>query len=148
MTEGTTGAPEKDLEPTPECGNKYVNKYVMLTCGGTLSRGQIIEQNRDDDGNPVGRANENTILDSLNYLVDFEYGEVTELASNNISESINACVTQKELGSIFDCIVYFKRDRNTMTLTNQNFVKSRGKAKNQRSTKGRQLCCKWKDGST
>ena len=57
-------------------------------------------------------------------------------------------MTQKDLGSIFDCIVYIKRDRNAMTLTDQNFVNSCGKARNHRSTKGQQLCCKWKDGST
>ena len=101
MTEGTTVAPEKDLDPTPECGNKYVNAYVMLPREGTLSRVRIIERNRDDDGNTVGRANENTILDSLNYLVDFEYGEVTELASNMISESINSMCDPEGFGFYF-----------------------------------------------
>ena len=43
MTEGTLDAPDKDLEPTPEAGDKYVNTDVMLPRGGTLLRGRVIE---------------------------------------------------------------------------------------------------------
>ena len=57
MTEGTLDAPDEDLEPTPEAGDKYVNTDVMLPHGGTLLRGRVIECKRDDNGNPVGRSN-------------------------------------------------------------------------------------------
>ena len=77
MTEGTTDAPLKYLEPTPESGDKYVNADVMLPHGRTLSRVQVIGGNSDADGNPICKSNENTILYSHLYRVDFEDGEVT-----------------------------------------------------------------------
>ena len=67
-----------------------MNSDVMLPCGGTLSRGRAIERKPDANGNPVGKSNGNIILDSRHYLVEFEYGEVTELTAKIISESIYA----------------------------------------------------------
>ena len=58
------------------------------------------------------------------------------------------CDPEGERVLIFDCIVDFNHDRNAMTLTNERFVDSRGKAQNYRSTKGWQLFCQWKYGST
>ena len=87
-TEGTLDAPDKDLEPTPEVGDNYVNTDFMLPRGSTLSRGRVIECKSDADGKPVGRSNDNPILYSRHYLVDFEDGEVTKLTANIIAESI------------------------------------------------------------
>ena len=90
----------------------------MFPCGETISRGRVNERNQYSDGNPVGQANGNPILDSLNYLDEFEDGEVTKLAAKIISESIYAmCDPEGEIVLIFDCIVDFKHDRNDMTLT-------------------------------
>ena len=75
MTEGTPNAPDKDLEPTPEAGENYVNKDVMFPCGGILSLVRVIERNCDAHGDIFGRANENPILDSQCYLFEFEDGE-------------------------------------------------------------------------
>ena len=121
----------------PEAGDNYVSAYVMLPHGGTLSMGRVIERKRYADGKPVGRANNNSILDSRDYLVYFEDVEVTELTANFIAESIYAmCDPEGERVLIFDCIVYFKRERNFMTLTDQRFFDSRGKDQYYRSTKG------------
>ncbi len=43
---------------------------------------------RDRDGNPVGHANDNPILDTRSYIVDFDDGEQTELTANMIAESL------------------------------------------------------------
>ena len=70
MIERTSDAPNGDLESMQESIDNYVNVYVMLPHGGTLSRGLVIEQNSDADRKPIGKSNENPILDSCNYLVD------------------------------------------------------------------------------
>ena len=62
----------------------------MLPREGTLSRRWVIERKCGANDNPEVRANDNTILDSQYYLVEFEDSEVTELAANIIYESIYA----------------------------------------------------------
>ena len=106
----------------------------------------IIESKRDTDGNHVGKANDNPILYSQKYMVEFKYGKVTKLTANIIADSIyDMCKPEGERVLTFDCIVYFKCDRNTMTLTDHNFVESCGKAKNYISTNGWQIYCQQKD---
>ena len=45
---------------------------------------------RDVDGNPKGRANVTPILDTREYMVTFEVGDVTDLTANLIAESMYA----------------------------------------------------------
>jgi hypothetical protein len=42
----------------------------------------------DRDGNPVGHANDNPILDTRSYIVDFDDGDHAELTANMIAESL------------------------------------------------------------
>ena len=51
MTEGTPNETGEDPEPTTEAGDNYVNIYVMLPRGGTISMGPVIERKCDADGN-------------------------------------------------------------------------------------------------
>ena len=62
----------------------------MLPHGGTLARGRVVRRKRDREGNPIGRANANPILDTRSYEVEFEDGDVSELTANTIAESMYA----------------------------------------------------------
>ncbi len=45
----------------------------------------------DIDGNPTGVANANPILDTRDYVVTFDDGDVTELTANLIAGRIYVC---------------------------------------------------------
>ena len=60
----------------------------MLPHGGTLARGRVVRRKHDREGNPIGRANANPILDTRSYEVEFEDGDVSELTANTIAESM------------------------------------------------------------
>ena len=45
---------------------------------------------QDDNGNPIGHANDNPILDTREYIVEFDDSDVTELTANLITESMYA----------------------------------------------------------
>ena len=78
--------PDPDPLPTPEASDNYVNANVMLPLGDSLSRGRVVEQKRDANGNVMKCANDNPIRDTRQYVVKFDSGEVTELTSNVISQ--------------------------------------------------------------
>ena len=81
------GAPDQ-LPPTPEAGNNYVGARLRLPQGTSESMGRVTKRLRDGDGNPIGRANENPILDTREYVVEFDDGTQTELAANVIAQSM------------------------------------------------------------
>ncbi len=73
-------------EVTPEALNNYVGIKVWMD----LSMGKVHSHRHDSSRNPKGRANNNPILDSHMYNVEFEDGEVTEYTANVIAESMYA----------------------------------------------------------
>ena len=88
VKEGMPDAPEIEITPTPEAGRNYVNVNIMLPQGDSIARGRFINHKRSAEGNPMGNANANPIIDSREYEVQFKDGEVTELAANIIAKSM------------------------------------------------------------
>ncbi len=80
-----------DLPPeeiTPETGDNYINAEITFPKGGAMVRGRIISRKRDADGNPMGHAHTNPILYTPVYNIEFEDGDLTELTTNLIVESM------------------------------------------------------------
>jgi hypothetical protein len=79
-----------DLEVTPEMGDNYLNAEISVPQGGTLMKGHATFRKRDKDGNPVGLANTNPILDTCEYTFTFDDGDETVLNANLITEAMYA----------------------------------------------------------
>jgi hypothetical protein len=75
-----------DLEVMPEVGNSYIGVDLLFPKGRTMTKGCVTAQKRDADGNPKGRANPNPILDTREYTVTFDNGDVTDLTANLIAD--------------------------------------------------------------
>ena len=82
---GDDDAAPGDTAPTPEVGDNYVSSELMFPRNGEMAKGRIVSRKRDTDGNPIGRAHSNPVLDTRLYLVEFEDGDVTELTANEIA---------------------------------------------------------------
>ena len=105
-------------------------------------------QARDSDGNPMGLANPNPILDSCQYIAEFEDSTEAELTANAIAQINYAqCDPDGNQYLMLDSIVDFRQSTTALCYNDQTFVKN-GQSYKRRSTKGWQLCCQWKDGST
>jgi hypothetical protein len=68
--------------------DNYLTAEIMLPRGGTMAKGRVSARKRNPDGNPVGLANSNPILDTCSYIIDFNDGNQTELTANLIVESL------------------------------------------------------------
>ena len=84
--DATPDAPHEQLTPTPKIGDNYLNMELMLPCCITLAGGRVTERKRDHEGNVIRRSNANPILDTREYEVKFEDGDVTKLTANAIAE--------------------------------------------------------------
>jgi hypothetical protein len=77
-----------DAEISPEIGDNYLSAELMLPNGGVMIKGHVTACKCDRNGNPVGRANDNQILDTRSYIIKFDDGNQTELTANMIAESL------------------------------------------------------------
>ena len=97
----------------------------MLPCGGTLARGRVTERKRDHKGNVIITYNANPILDTREYEVKFEDGDVTKLTANAIAESMYAmCNENSDQILLFDAIVDHRKNDNAMTRSEHKFFDS------------------------
>ena len=79
----------------------------------------------------------------------FEDGDVTELAANDISESMYAmCDENSDHILLFDAIVDHRNNDYAMTRSEQKFVDSKLKKQYKRLKKGWEVCVRWNNGST
>ena len=103
---------------------------------------------RDADGNPLGRENRNPILDSRLYEVEFPDGRTEEIAANAIAQAMYAqCDIDGTEYTILDSIVDYRKGQDALSKEDQRFTKD-GRDCIHRSTKGWELLCQWKDGTT
>ena len=74
----------------PEVGDNYIGVDLLFPKGGTMTKGRVTARKRDTNGNPKRRTNPNPILDTREYTVIFDDGDVTDLTANLIAESMYA----------------------------------------------------------
>ena len=140
---GIEGSPDTALyvPATTELNDQYLNVDFMLPCGGNEARGRVTARAQGSDGNPMGLANPNPILDSCQYIVEFEDGMEAELTANAIAQSMYAqCDPDSNQYLMLDSIVNFRRSTTTFCYADQTFVEN-GRFYKRISTKGGQLCC-------
>jgi hypothetical protein len=81
-----------DLEATPEMGDNYLNTEISVPRGGTLVKVRINSRKRDKDGNPIGLAYANPILNTREYTFTFDNGCGASLGGT-LCDIINLIVT-------------------------------------------------------
>jgi hypothetical protein len=79
--------PEMDLYDE-ETLDHMLAAEVVLPKGDYQFVGKVIGRKRDVNGNPVGRASNNPILDTRVYEVEFPDGSVSEYVANKQAEAI------------------------------------------------------------
>ena len=98
--------------------------------------------------NFTGRTNDNPVLDTREYWVEFDYGEVSELTENVISESMYAAYN--DYGNAYlmmESIVDYRKIDKALSVSSQKMV-HRGQRFMWRPTVGWKLCVQWRDGLT
>ena len=140
--------PEQD-EFTPETFDGYLTASVMLPRGGDVLKAQVIARKRDANGNPVGRAHSNPILDTREYVVEFEDGAQDVYSANLIAENMYAQIDNEgRQYALLSEIVDHKSDRRAMRIADGTYTDKQGKQRPRITTQGWSLLVEWKDGSS
>lgn len=128
--------------------DRYISARVLLPQGDTMSYGTVKRQKRDQDGNLIGRANSNTLLDTAIYEVEFDSGEVEAYHANQIAEAVYAEVDMDgNKHFIVKEIVDYKKEPYAVPAS-EAFVIHNGRKYPKKTTKGWKLCVLWNDGTT
>jgi Reverse transcriptase (RNA-dependent DNA polymerase) len=140
--------PEAD-EWTPESFDTYLTAEVLLPLHGELTRARVTGRKRGADGNPIGKANANPILDSREYEVKFHDGSTETFAANVIAESLYSQVDSdgREL-VLMQGIIDHRSDGSAVPMDDYEYVTPQGTRRTRMTTKGWELLVEWKGGGT
>ena len=129
----------------------YLNMELALPRDfGEVQFGRVVKSRlRDRDGLPIGTANDNPILDSRMYEVEFQDGYKTSLAANAIAENLFAQVDDEGNRHILFNEIIDHRTNGKQVLQQDAFVTTRtGTRRRRETTIGWELLVQWKDLST
>jgi Reverse transcriptase (RNA-dependent DNA polymerase) len=146
--EAEAAQPEAD-DMDVDAYDKFISAQVLMPIGDTLRTGKVLKRKFDGDGNPVGRASSNPLLDTRVYEVEFQDGTVQEYAANLIAEAIFAQVDDEgKQFVLIDSIIDHAKD-GTAVSRDDMYVEHAGNNRHmRRTTKGWKLLVQWKDGTT
>jgi len=142
--------PEQDSFVDADTYDKFISAQVLLPRGDGFEKGTVTRRKRDSDGNLIGHANSNPILDTRVYEVVFPDGNISEYATNVITENIFAMVDDEGYeNALFKAIIDHRCDRNLAVSAQEAWITSHNGNKHPRlTTKGWDLCVEWSDGTT
>ena len=108
--DGISHAKECNDEPTPITYDTYVGAEVVLPKGNDMVSGTVMLRVKDFEGQPIGKADKNPILDTRVHNVEFSDGENAELGANLIAECMYAqCDIEGNQYRLMDHIVDIER---------------------------------------
>ena len=142
---------EADQDFTPDSfDDTYLNMELALPReGGEIQFGRVVKRLRDKDGLPIGTANDNPILDSRLYEVEFQDGYKTSLAANAIAENLFAQIDDEGNRHVLFQEIIDHRVNGKQVLQQDAFITTRTGTKRRRETTiGWELLVQWKDQNT
>ena len=101
------------------------------------------------DGKAIGTYDDNPMLNTMVYEIEFPDGQVKEYSANIIAENMLTQVDSEGFTiTMMEGIIDYKKDEATAVLKADGFVVTRrGQRRRRTTTQGWKLLVKWKDGS-
>ena len=145
-----TDIPESD-EYTPEVlEDTYLQMEVAMprdSEGPEFAR--VTKRLRDANGIPIGTANDNPLLDTRIYEVEYIDGHKASLAANTIAENMFAQVDDEgNRHVLFQEIIDHRVDGTEVKHDDAFIISKNGGRRRRETTKGWEVLVQWKDGSS
>ena len=145
--------PDEIDEPYLEQLDQYIGASVVIpgTTNGVEPVLALIKgRKRDHLGNPIGLPNDNPILDTRIYQLEFPDGRVEEYGMNIIAENLISHTDENGWDTgIFEEIISARTDPNVAIPQGEHATTNiNGRDKPIITTKGWEILIRWKDQST
>jgi len=131
--------------------DNYIGMEIGLPRGedGALEHAIVKRRKIDAEGNPIGKSNPDIILDSRQYDVEFLNGDLEVFTANTIAENLLAQVDEEgHRQLLIDEIIDHRTLKDAIPMSEGTFKTKHGAIRKKRTTRGWELCVRWKGGST
>ncbi len=136
--------PEADEDFTPDTFNDiYLNKEVALADGADEAKfRRVVKRLRNAEGRRIGIANENPLLDTREYTVEFRDGHTESLSANLIVKNLYSQLDEEgNRHALLSDIVDHRRDQQAVDIADAFVSRKNGVKRRRETTMGWQLLC-------
>jgi len=146
--EDTVDASGRMLNQNPAY-DKLLQAEVLLQLDGQSKRGKVTQRAVGPDGEQRGRYDENPILNSIVYEIEFTDGTIREYSANIIAENLLNQVDDDGFSTtMLKAIVDYQRDDAVAVPQSEGYVITKsGQRRLRKTTSGWKLLVQWADDS-
>ena len=135
--------------PILEATDEHIGLKVTLPHQGEMVEGTVTSRKRNADGTLIGTQNNNPILDSRTYSVEFGDGSYGDYSTNVLIENLYAHVDdQGRSHALVHSITDHRKDEEAVLIDDGFYKTNSGASKRKITTKGWQIQVTWKDGTS
>ena len=129
--------------------DKLINAEILLQLDDTVVLGKVKGRSVSDDGKVTGRYDDNPILNSIVYDVEFPDGQVKEYAANILAENMLSQVDHDGHSMLLmkEIVDYRKDPTTAVPMSDKYIVTPSGQKRLRKTTQGWDILISWKDGS-
>ena len=126
-----------------------INAEVRMHVGDGLVTGKVIGRTMGDHGQEMGRYDDNPLLNSIIYDVEFPDGQVKEYAANVIAENMFSQVdSDGYYNLLMDGIIDHRKDpAKAVPMEDKYLITRSGQRRLRKTTQGWDFLIAWKDGT-
>jgi hypothetical protein len=128
--------------------DKLINAEILLQLDGQMQTGKVKRRTVGDTGGTMGTYDDNPILNSIIYDVEFPDGQVKEYAANILAENM---LSQVDLDGhsklVLKEIVDHQKSDDAVPMSDKYLITSTGQRRLRKTTRGWDFLVSWKDGT-
>ena len=143
--------PQADDDTSPEIlDDTYVNMELALARGDDGPQfARVTKRLRDAHGRPIGTANDNPILDTRLFEVEYLDGHKASLSANTIAENLFSQIDDEGNRFVLMESINDHRTNGNQIAKADSYVQSTNGGKRRKETTiGWEILIRWKDGSS
>ena len=143
--------PEADETADDMLNDTYLNMELALPkdANKELQFAKVTKRLRDANGLPIGTANDNPMLDTRMYEVEYLDGYKQSISANELAINLFSNVDQEgNRYVLFSEIIDHRTDGSEVKPEDGFITSSNGGRRKKETTKGWEILVRWKDGSS
>jgi hypothetical protein len=134
---------------TPEAYDEYIGAQVMILYQDGWIQGTIAKRAKGNNGNPIGRRNDNIYLDTQRYEIELSNGTTEEYNANVIAENLFSQVgLEGHQYVLMREISDHQKDEMAVPIADGWITMANGQKVRKRTTRGWKLLVEWKEGGS
>ena len=135
--------------PFMEAQDAHIGLHVSLPSQGEIMHGVVKERIRNPDGTLKGTSNQNPILDTREYRVEFGDGSYQDYSANVLVENLYSQIDDNGTSfSLLKSIIGHRKKEDAIPISNGYITLPSGSRKRIITTRGWDMQVEWVDGTS